>query len=263
MTHNLVSPRAIVDPQAIIGEGVRIDDFAIIEGNVEIGDHTHIHPGAIIRSGARIGKECEIHPYAVVSGIPQDLKFQGEETLAIIGDRTSVREYCTVSRGTASKKQTIIGDDCLLMAYSHVAHDCVIGNKVIVGNTVQLAGEVEVYDQAILGGGTLVHQFVRIAEHAMIQGGCRIVKDVPPYTLIGRDPAVYCGINFVGLRRRNFTNDQIFLINDIYRTLYTRGLNNSEALQTIESEYPEQEERNKILDFIKSSQRGIVRGSIE
>lgn len=263
MTNNLISPRAVVHPDATIASGVRIDDFAIIEDDVEIGSGTHIHSGAMIRSGARIGRECQIHPYAVVSGVPQDLKFQGEETYAIIGDRTTVREYCTIGRGTASRGKTVIGDDCLLMAYSHVAHDCIIGNKVIIGNAVQLAGEVEIYDQAIVSGGTLVHQFVRIAEHVMIQGGSRIVKDIPPYTLIGRDPAVYCGINIVGLRRRNFTNDQIFLINDIYRTLYTRGLNNSEAIQIIESEYPDQEERNTILNFIKSSQRGIVRGSIE
>lgn len=263
MNNTLISPRAIVDPEAILGEGVIIDDFAIVEGNVEIGAGTHIHSGAIVRSGARIGKECNIHPYAVVSGLPQDLKFKGEETLAIIGDRTTIREYCTVGRGTASRGLTKIGDDCLLMAYTHVAHDCVLGNKIILGNTTQLAGEVEISDYAIVSGGTLVHQFVRISEHTMIQGGSRIVKDIPPYTLIGRDPAVYCGINIVGLRRRNFTNEQIFLINDIYRTLYTRGLNNSEAIQTIENEYPDNEERNKILNFIKSSQRGIIRGSIE
>lgn len=263
MTNNLISPHSFVHPDALLGEGVRVDHLATIEENVEIGPGTHIHSGAIIRSGARIGAECEIHPYAVVSGVPQDLKFKGEETLAIIGDRTTIREYCTIGRGTASRGRTVVGSNCLLMAYSHIAHDCVVGNQVIIGNASQIAGEVEIYDEAIVSGGTLVHQFVRIAEHVMIQGGSRIVKDIPPYTLIGRDPAVYCGINIVGLRRRNFTNDQIFLINDIYRTLYTRGLNNTEALQTIECEYPDQEERNKILNFIKSSRRGIVRGSIE
>lgn len=258
-----ISEHAIVHPGAVLAEGVRVDAFAIIEDNVTIGKDTHIHSGAIIRSGSRIGAECEIHPYAVIAGLPQDLKFRGEESTAVIGDRTTIREYVTVSRGTASKSTTKIGDDCLIMAYAHVAHDCVVHNHVILGNTAQLAGEVEVMDYAICSGGTLVHQFVRIGDHAMIQGGSRLVMDIPPYTLIGREPATYCGINIVGLRRRKFSNDQIFRINDIYRTLYNRGLNNSDALKTIEEEIEDCPEKDKILSFIRSSQRGIVRGSIE
>lgn len=262
-TDVIISPQAIVHPNAKLGVGVVVDAFAIIEEDVEIGDRTHIHTGAIIKNGARIGVDCHVHAYAVIAGVPQDLKFQGERSEAIVGDRTTIREYVTINRGTASKGFTKVGSDCLLMAYCHVAHDCEIHDKVILGNATQLAGEVVVDDYAIVSGGTLVHQFVHIGEHVMIQGGSRLVKDIPPYTLIGRDPAVYCGINIVGLRRRKFTNDQIFLINDIYRTLYNRGFNNTEALQVINEEYDSSYERDNILNFIKSSQRGIIRGSME
>lgn len=260
MNNELISPLAVVAPEAKIGENVQIAPFVVIEADVEIGEGTIIHPGAIIRNGTRMGNNCEIHPYAVIGGIPQDLKFKGEHSLAIIGDRTVVREYATVNRGTASRGFTKVGEDCLIMAYAHVAHDCVLANKIIIGNAVQLAGEVEIDDYAIISGGTLVHQFVRIGMHTMIQGGSKVTKDIPPYTLIGREPVMYCGINIVGLRRRSFTNEQIFLINDIYRTLYNRGLNNSEAIQVIDNEYEDKPEKLAILDFIKTSKRGVVRG---
>ena len=262
-TRPLISPLASVNPGAKLGEGVVVEPFAFIDDNVEIGDGTVIRTGAVIRSGARMGAQCEVHPHAVVSCTPQDLKFRGEDTILRIGDRTVIRESATVSRGTASKGETIVGNDCLIMAYAHVAHDCIFHDHIILGNASQVAGEVEVFDWAILSGGTLVHQFVRIGAHCMIQGGSRITKDIPPYTLIGRDPAAYCGINIVGLRRRKFTNDQIFVINDIYRKLYNSGLNNSDALRVIEEENDPTPERNLILDFVRTSSRGIVRGSID
>ena len=255
-----ISPLAVVDPEAQLGENITIEPFAIVKKDVVIGDNCHIYPHAIILDGARIGNNCQIFPGAVVAGIPQDLKFKGEKTVVIIGDNTTLRECVTVNRGTASKGQTVIGRNCLIMAYSHIAHDCVL---VIIGNASQIAGEVEIDDFAIVSGGSLVHQFTRISKHVMVQGGSRIGKDIPPYTLIGRDPIVYCGINIVGLRRRGFTNQQVYLIQDIYRTLYTRGLNNSDALKAIETEYEPCEERDLILNFIKSSKRGIVRGSID
>jgi len=230
---------------------------------VIIGDNCRIHPHAILYDGARLGKSCEIFPGAVIGGIPQDLKFKGEITTAEIGDYTTIRECTTVNRGTVSKGKTIVGSHCLIMAYSHIAHDCIVKNHVIIGNATQIAGEVEIDDFANISGGTLVHQFVKISKHVMIQGGSRVGKDIPPYTLIGRDPIVYCGINIVGLRRRGFTNDQVYLIQDIYRTIYTRGLNNTDALLCIETEYEASEERNLILHFLKSSKRGIVRGSID
>ena len=257
------SPLAVIHPEAKIGENVTIDPFAVIEKDVVIGDNCHIFSHAVILDGARIGNYCKIFPGAVVAGIPQDLKFKGEVTTAVIGDNTTLRECVTVNLGTASKGTTIVGKNCLIMAYSHIAHDCVLKDNIIIGNASQIAGEVEIDDFAIVSGGSLVHQFSRISKHVMIQGGSRIGKDIPPYTLIGRDPIVYCGINIVGLRRRGFTNQQVYLIQDIYRTLYTRGLNNSDALKAIETEYEPSEERDLILNFIKSSKRGIVRGSID
>jgi len=258
-----ISPLAVIHPDAKIGENTTVEPFAVIEKDVVIGNNCRIYTHAVILEGSRIGNHCTIFPGAVIAGIPQDLKFKGEKTTVEIGDHTTIRECVTVNRGTAAKGKTIVGSHCLIMAYSHIAHDCVLKDHIIIGNSTQLAGEVEVDDYAIISGGSLVHQFVRISKHVMIQGGSRIGKDIPPYTLIGRDPIVYCGINIVGLRRRGFTNEQVFLIQDIYRTLYTRGLNNSQALQAIETEYTDSNERSLILDFIKSSERGIVRGSID
>ncbi|MDR0825612.1 MAG: acyl-ACP--UDP-N-acetylglucosamine O-acyltransferase [Prevotella sp.] len=257
------SPLAVIHSEAKIGVNVIIDPFSVIEKDVVIGDNCHIFPHVTILEGARIGSDCKIFPGAVIAGIPQDMKFAGEKTTAEIGNRTTIRECVTINRGTASKGKTIVGNDCLIMAYSHIAHDCVVKNNVIIGNTSQIAGEVEIDDYAIVSGGSLVHQFTRISKHVMIQGGSRVGKDIPPYTLIGREPISYCGINIVGLHRRGFTNSQIFLIQDIYRTLYTRGLNNSDALYAIETEYEPCEERDIILDFIKTSKRGIVKGSMD
>lgn len=259
---NSTYPMASVHPDAKIGKNVTIDPFCTIEGNVVIGDNCRIYSHAVILDGARIGNNCQIFPGAVISGIPQDLKFEGEETTCEIGDYTTIRECATVNRGTKSKGKTIIGNYCLLMAYSHIAHDCIVKDHVIVGNASQVAGEVEIDDYAIVSGGSLIHQFVRISKHVMVQGGSRIGKDIPPYTLVGREPLSYCGINIVGLRRRGFDKDQIYLIQDIYRTIYTRGLNNSDALKAIEVEYPSSMERDLILNFIKNSQRGIVRGGV-
>jgi UDP-N-acetylglucosamine acyltransferase len=257
------STLAVIHPQAIIGTNVTIEPFAVIEKDVIIGDNCHIYSHSVILDGARIGCNCQIFPGAVIAGIPQDLKFIGEKTTAEIGHDTTIRECVTINRGTASKGKTLVGNNCLIMAYSHIAHDCVVRDHVIISNASQIAGEVEIDDYAIISGGVLVHQFTRISKHVMVQGGSRVGKDIPPYTLIGRDPIVYCGINIVGLRRRGFTNEQVYLIQDIYRTLYTRGLNNTDAIQCIETEYESCEERDLILHFIKSSKRGIVRGSID
>lgn len=260
---NIISSLAYVHPDAVIGENVIIEPFAYIDSNVEIGDGTRIMPQATILYGARIGKNCTIFPNAVISGIPQDLKFDNEDSLAFIGDYTVVRECATVNRGTASKGKTVVGSNCLLMAYSHVAHDCVLKNNVIIGNTSQLAGEVEIDDFAILSGGTLVHQFTKIGTHVMIQGGTRTGKDIPPYAMAGREPVMYVGINVIGLRRRGFTSNQINTIQEIYRTLYHAGLNVSQALERIENEMPESNERNEIVSFVRASTRGIVRGNLD
>lgn len=255
-----ISPNAFIHPNAKIGKDVVIESFAYIDDNTEIGDGTYIMSNANIRYGARIGKNCTIFPGAVIAGVPQDLKFKGEVSLAVIGDHTTVRECVTVSRGTNAKGTTIVGSHCLLMAYSHVAHDCIIKNHVILGNSTQLAGEVEVDDYAILSGGTLVHQFTRIGQHVMVQGGTRLGKDIPPYVIAGREPVSYAGINLVGLRRRGFTNEQINQIQETYRIIYQSGYNFSDAISVIEKDFPQTAEVKFIVDFIKSSPRGIVRG---
>ena len=258
-----ISSLAYIHPNAIIEQNVIIDPFAYIEDNVVIKAGTHIMAHACIMHGARIGENCTIFPNAVISGIPQDLKFDNEDSLAIIGDNTIIRECVTVNRGTQSRGHTVIGDNCLLMAYSHVAHDCVIKSNVIIGNTVQVAGEVEIEDYAILSGGTLVHQFTKIGKHAMIQGGTRLGKDIPPYSMAGREPVSYVGINIVGLRRRGFTSEQINNIQEVYRYLYLSGYNISQAIERIEIELSESPERTDILDFVRASSRGVVRGNMD
>ncbi|MCE5204960.1 MAG: acyl-ACP--UDP-N-acetylglucosamine O-acyltransferase [Porphyromonadaceae bacterium] len=260
---NNVSTMAFVHPEAKLGENVIVEPFAYVDRNTEIGDGTKVMTQATVLDGARIGKNCTIFPHATIAGIPQDLKFHGEETTAIIGDNTSIRECATVNRGTASKGFTRVGKNCLIMAYSHVAHDCILHDNVILGNATQLAGEIEIDDYAIISGGTLAHQFSKIGPHVMIQGGSKISKDIPPYVMVGREPITYVGLNIVGLRRRGFSSERINAIQEIYRYLYLSGFNISQAMERIEQELPPSEDRLLILDFVRSSSRGIVRGNME
>ena len=255
----MISEQAFVHPNAEIGKNVTIDAFAYIDENVIIGDGTHIYAHATILSGARIGKNCNIFPGAVISAVPQDLKFVGEETTAVIGDNTTIRECVTINRGTASKGTTIVGNHCLIMAYAHVAHDCKLGDRIILGNTTQLAGEVVVDDWAIVSGGTLVHQFCHLGAHIMVQGGSKITKDIPPYMMVGREPLGYMGLNIVGLRRRGFIAEQMNAIQESYRYVYLSGLNTTQALEAIEKNIPVSKEREDIVSFIKSSERGIIK----
>lgn len=255
-------PLAYVHPAAKIASNVVIDPFVTIDQNVEIGEGTRIGSNVTIMEGARIGKNCVIFPGAVIGAIPQDLKFRGEDTVAIIGDNTTIRECVTVNRGTAAKGKTVVGSNCLIMAYSHVAHDCVIGDNVIMSNATQVAGEVVIDNHAVIGGGTLIHQFCHIGPHVMVQGGALVNKDIPPYVKAAREPIAYAGINSIGLRRRNFTNEQIRDIQEIYRYLYLSGLNNSEAVERIEAELPATKERDEIILFVRNSKRGIIRGYV-
>ena len=255
----MISNLAYVHPDARLGKDLTVEPFAYISGNVVIGDGTWVGPNATIMDGARIGKNCRIFPSAVVSGIPQDLKFKGEETTAEIGDNTTIREGVTVNRGTASVGRTKLGNDCLLMAYSHVGHDCTIGNNVIIGNTTGLAGEVKVDDYAILSGGTLVHQFTRIGAHVFVGGGGKVRIDVPPFILADREPLSYMGLNSVGLTRRGFTKERIDEIHNIYRAIYQKGMNFSQALDYIEKEFKQSADRDYIIEFIRNSERGIIR----
>lgn len=255
-------PLAYIHPAAKIASNVVIDPFVTIDKNVEIGEGTRIGSNVTILEGARIGKNCTIFPGAVISAIPQDLKFKGEETVAIIGDNTTLRECVTVNRGTASKGKTVVGSNCLIMAYCHIAHDCVIGNNVIMSNATQVAGEVVIDDYAVVGGGALIHQFCHVGSHVMLQGGALVNKDIPPYVKVGRNPISYAGTNSIGLRRRGFTNEKICEIQEIYRYLYLSGLNNSDAVERIKAELPASKERDEIIMFVRNSQRGIIRGYV-
>jgi len=257
----MIQPLAYIHPQAKIAENVVIEPFVTIYKDVVIGEGTWIGSNVTIMDGARIGKNCRIFPGAVVSAPPQDLKYKGEPSTVTIGDNTIIRECVTLNRGTAlDKNTTTIGNNCLLMAYVHVAHDCVIGNNVIIANSVQLAGHIEVQDFAFIGGASAVHQFVSIGAHSIISGGSLVRKDVPPYTKAGREPLSYVGINSVGLRRRGFTSDQINEIQDIYRTIFLKKLNISKSLDIIETEREPTEIRDEIIDFIRNSNRGVMKG---
>ena len=258
----MIHPLACVDPKAVIDPTAEVGPFAYIEANVEIGARTKIMANASVMYGARIGADCTVFPSAVVGAIPQDLKFRGEDTLAIIGDHTVIRECATVHRGTASKGQTVVGSHCLIMAYSHVAHDCLLHDHIIMSNATQLAGEVVVDDYAILGGGSLVHQFTHVGAHSMTQGGTKVNKDIPPYVIAAREPVSFCGINSVGLSRRGFTREQITAIQDTYRLIYMSGLNVSQALQQINETLPASPERDAIVEFITTSPRGVIRGTM-
>lgn len=255
----MISPQAHVHPEAVIGQNVKIDAFAFIEQHVTIGDGCHIMSGAVILNYSNIGKNCRIFPNAVIGAIPQDLKFEGEETTVEIGDNTTIRECATVNRGTKDKWKTIIGSNSLLMAYSHIAHDCIVGDHVVIANSVQLAGHVEIGDYAIIGGMAAAIQFSRIGAHSYIAGGSEVIKDVPPYIKAGRSPLSYAGVNSVGLQRRGFSNEKINSILEIYRLIYLRGFNITQALENIKKEIPESPEKTEIIDFIKNSQRGVLK----
>jgi UDP-N-acetylglucosamine acyltransferase len=256
----MTQPLAYIHPEAKIAHNVVVEPFTTIYKNVEIGEGTWIGPNVTIMEGARIGKNCKIFPGAVIAAVPQDLKFAGEETVAIIGDNTVIRECVTINRGTTDKNKTEVGSDCLIMAYVHVAHDCLVGNHCIIANTVQIAGHVEIGDYAIIGGSSAVRQFVKIGSHVLISGGSLVRKDVPPFIKVAREPLSYAGINSIGLRRRGVSNEKINEIQQIYRIMFLSGLNNSAALEKIELQLPPTPERDEIVDFIRQSGRGIVKG---
>ncbi len=253
-------PLAYVHPDAKIADNVVIEPFVSIDHDVEIGEGTRIGSSVTILPGTRIGKNCNIFPGAVIGAVPQDLKFKGEYTTVEIGNNNTIREMVTINRGTASKGKTVIGNNNLIMAYVHIAHDCCLGNHIILGNNTNMAGEVIVDDWAIISGMTGIHQFCRIGSHVMIGGGSLVRKDVPPYIKASREPLSYVGINSIGLRRRNVTNEKIREIQDIYRYIYQKGLNTTQAAEIIEAEMPATQERDEILLFVKDSKRGIIRG---
>ncbi|PCJ97220.1 MAG: acyl-[acyl-carrier-protein]--UDP-N-acetylglucosamine O-acyltransferase [Flavobacteriaceae bacterium] len=253
-------PLAYIHPGAKIAKNVVVEPFTTIHNNVTIGQGTWIGSNVTIMEGARIGKNCNIFPGAVISATPQDLKYNGEETTVIIGDNTTIRECATINKGTVDRMKTVIGKNCLIMAYCHIAHDCFVGENCIFSNNSTLAGHVTIGDNVILAGLVAVHQYVSIGNHAFVTGGSLVRKDVPPYVKGAREPMSYVGINSVGLRRRGYTSEKIKEIQNIYRTLFQKNYNNTQAVQIIEAEMEATPERDEILQFIRDSQRGIMKG---
>ena len=251
-----------IDPKAKIGKNVTISPFTSIYGDVIIGDNTWIGPNVTIMDGARIGKNCRIFPGAVISAIPQDLKFDGENTFVIIGDNVTIRECATINKGTTALGKTEIKENVLIMAYVHVAHDCIIGKNCILANSVQVAGHVEIGAHAIIGGTSAIHQFVKIGSHVMVSGGSLIRQDVPPYVRAAREPLSYTRIKSVGLRRRGFDDNNILELHEIYRYVYQKGHNNTKAIEAIEKELPATIERDMVLNFMRNSKRGLMKGKI-
>lgn len=257
-----MNPLFTVHDGAKIGNNVNIGNFTVIHDDVEIGDNCEIANGVTIFPGARIGDGVKIFPGAVVAGVPQDLKFKGERTFAYVGNGTTLRECVTVNRGTASKGETRVGENCLIMAYSHVAHDCHLGNGIVISNATQLAGEVVIDDCAVIGGGTLVHQFCHLGRNIMVQGGALVNKDIPPYIKAAREPISFVGLNTVGLHRRGFPQEAINTINEVYRIIYLSDLNVTNAVKRVLETVPQNEWRDEIVDFINNSGRGIIRSVI-
>lgn len=253
-------PLAYIHPDAKIADGAIIEPFSTIYGNVEIGEGTWIGPNVTIMEGARIGKNCKIFPGTVISAEPQDLKYEGEKTLTYIGDDTVIRECVTVNKGTNALGYTKIGNNCLIMATAHIAHDCIVGDHVILVNGVGLAGHIEVGDHAFLGGMSAVHQFTKIGEHSFIAGGSHVRKDVPPFVKAARNPLSYAGINSIGLRRRGYSAEKITELQDIYRVLFQKSKNVTQALSILEADFPATKERDQIIQFLETSTRGMMKG---
>ncbi|SHN28208.1 acyl-[acyl-carrier-protein]--UDP-N-acetylglucosamine O-acyltransferase [Cyclobacterium lianum] len=259
----MISKLSEISDKARLGENVSVEAFTSIHSDVEIGAGTWIGSNVTIYPGARIGENCRIFPGAVIAAIPQDLKYKGEDSLVEIGNNTTIREFVTINRGTADKQTTRIGNDCLLMAYVHIAHDCLIHDRVIIANSVQVAGHVTIDDWAFVGGSSAIHQFVKIGMHSMISGGSLVRKDVPPFTKAAREPLSYAGVNSLGLRRRGFESNTISEIQEVYRYLFLNSWNNSKALEEIEINLPATKERDEIVNFIRSSERGVMKGYIQ
>ena len=255
---NTISPMAFVHPEAKLGDNNIIGPFCYIDKNTVIGDNNNLMNSVTIHTGARIGNGNEFFPGASISPTPQDLKFRGEETTCEIGDNNSIRENVTISRGTASKGKTVVGNNNLLMENMHIAHDCVLGNGCIIGNSTKFAGEVVVHDNAIISATVLCHQFCNIGGFVMIQGGSRFSLDIPPYVIAGKEPTRYCGINIIGLRRRGFSNETIDMIHDTYRIIYSKGVI-KEGIEEARAKYPESKEVDYICSFFENSKRGVIR----
>lgn len=256
----MISPLANVSPKAIIGKNVTIEAFATVYEGVVIGDNTYIHPNAVIYPDTTIGHNCQIFPGAIIGIVSQDLKYKGEKVTTVIGNNTIIREYVTIHKGTADRKTTKVGDNCLIMAYVHIAHDCIIGNHVILANNVGLSGHITIEDYAIVEGMCGMQQFITVGAHSFVAGFSQVRKSVPPFIRVAREPLQYIGVNTIGLARRGYDKETIHQIEDIYRLIYVRGHNITNALEIVEQEIPNNEIRNQIVTFIRSQKDGVVKG---
>lgn len=254
-----ISPLAYIDPLAKIGENCEIGPFVFIDKDVVIGDNNKIMPNANILEYTHIGNDNTIFPGAVLGATPQDLKFVGEITTVEIGDNNLIRENVTINRGTKAKGKTIVGSNNLLMEGVHIAHDCVVGSGSIIGNQTKVAGEVVIDSNSIISAGVLIHQFCRIGGYGMLQGGKAVSMDIPPFIIAGRSPLTYCGLNLIGLRRRKFSPKRIESIRQAYRYIYEMGFNTTIAVKKLEEEMEMTDDIKYIVDFIKNSQRGIIK----
>ena len=256
----MIKNNIFIHKDSIIGKNCKIDPFSYIGKDVEIGDNCWIGNNVTLYPGSKLGNNVKVYPGAVICSEPQDLKFEGEKTTVEIGDNTTIREFVTISRGTNDRLKTSIGKNCLIMAYSHIAHDCIINDDCVIVNNVQIGGHVKIDNFAIIGGGTLIHQFSNIGAHAMVAGGSLVRKDIPPFCKAGKEPISFKGVNTIGLKRRNFTSESINQIQNIYRIIYLEGRNTSQAINKIENDIKDSNEKKIVLDFIKNSDRGIIKG---
>ncbi|MEI6020790.1 MAG: acyl-ACP--UDP-N-acetylglucosamine O-acyltransferase [Bacteroidota bacterium] len=256
----MISPLANVHPKARIGKNVTIEAFATVYEDVEIGDNTHIYPNALIFPDTTIGYNCKIFPGAVIGIVNQDLKYKGEKSTTVIGNNTIIREYATIHKGTADRMTTKVGDNSLIMCYTHIGHDTIVGNNVIVANNGSLAGHITIEDYVILEGVVAAQQFVKIGAHAFVAGASLVRKSIPPYIRVAREPLQFIGVNTIGLTRRGFDKETIKQIEDIYRIIFVRGHNISNALEIVENEMPNTPIRQQIVDFIRNQPDGIIKG---
>lgn len=256
----MISPLANVSSKAKIGKNVTIEAFASVYEDVEIGDNTFIHPNAVIYPDTIIGTDCQIYPGAIIGVVSQDLKYKGEKSKTVIGNNTIIREYATIHKGTSDRMLTSVGNNCMLMGYSHVAHDCIIGNNVILANYVGLAGHVTIEDFVIAEGYAAIQQFVTVGAHSFLAATSHVRKNIPPYVRVAREPLQYIGVNSVGLSRRGFDKETINAIEDIYRLIFVRGHNVTKALELVEQEIANSAVKTQIVDFIKASKDGIIKG---
>ncbi|MEE8061764.1 MAG: acyl-ACP--UDP-N-acetylglucosamine O-acyltransferase [Gemmatimonadales bacterium] len=251
-----VHPTAIIDSAAELGEGVAIGPFAIIGPNVVVGDHTSIGPHATLERDVTLGSEVRIGQGAVIGGDPQDLKYRGEGSVVRVGDRTIIREYATVNRGTEATGETVVGEDCFLMTYVHVAHDCVLYDHVIIANGTQMAGHVTIQDHVVISGLVVIHQFCTIGSYAFIAGGAGVLQDIPPYTK-ALERKLY-GLNSVGLQRAGFSSETVQALKRAYRLVFNSKLNLTQAVARARAELPMLDEVKHFLDFVESSGRGVT-----